>query len=261
MKEAMKKFLITLVLFVFSAAAVFAGHRDSDLKLTVFQNQYFILNLDGYRLTRPADQVILRDLEPGRHYLEVFSPNGRHTLYRGYIHVQPSSMIKARIDQRGQFVISHIIRKGHPQNDFGSVGSGTVIYTGGGVYVPNGPVHGPVVGECGTPPQPFGYYSGGPALAPAMVLMSGAAFNGLLRSLEAQRFDEVRLAMLRDALSRNAFTALQLRDLLCTLDFEANRLEAAKFGYASLIDPQNIHLVTDAFRFSGSTAELYAFIR
>jgi hypothetical protein len=167
-------------------------------------------------------------------------------------------MIKARIDHRGQFVVSHIIRKGHQHSDFGPVGPGTVIYAGGGgAYVPNGPV----IGECGTPPQPFGYYSGGPAVAPAMVLMHSSAFNSLLRSIEAQRFDENRLAMIRDALSRNAFSSLQLRDMMCTLDFEANRLEAAKFGYHSLIDPQNIHLVTDAFRFSGSTAELYAYIR
>ncbi|MBI1193534.1 MAG: DUF4476 domain-containing protein [Bacteroidetes bacterium] len=260
MKEAMKKLLITLVLSVFSAAAVFAGHRDSDLKITVHQNQHFILNLDGYRLTRPADQVILRDLEPGRHFLEVFSPSGRHTLYRGYINVQPSSMIKAKIDHRGQFVVSHIIRKGNQNNSFGPVGPGTVIYTGGGVYVPN---TGPVIGECGTPPQPFGYYSGGLAAAPApaLMVMHSASFNSLLRSIEAQRFDENRLAMIRDALSRNAFTALQLRDMMYTLDFEANRLQAAKFGYHSLVDPQNIHLVTDAFRFSGSTAELYAYIR
>jgi len=257
MKEAMKKLLITLVLSVFSAAAVFAGHKDSDLKITVHQNQPFILNLDGYRLTRPADQVILRDLEPGRHFLEVFSPSGRHILYRGYINVQPASMIKARIDHRGQFVVSHVIRKGYQNTSFGLEGPGTVIYTGGGVYVPNGPV----IGECGTPPQPYGYYSGGPAVAPAPMVMHSSSFNSLLRSIEAQRFDENRLAMIQDALSRNAFTALQLRDLMCTLDFEANRLQAAKFGYSSLVDPQNIHLVTDAFRFSGSTAELYACIR
>ena len=249
----MKKMLFTLVLFVLSSAATFAGQRNSDLKLTVFQNQSFLLNLDGYRYSRPADQVILRDLDPGRHYLEVFSACGTRTLFRGYINLQPSSQIKARIDARGQFVISHIVLKQNGYS-YGPPAQGTVIYTGHGVGAVSSP------GTCGTPNQPFGYYTGQPAGSSAMILMPANAFKILIRTLEDQRFEESRLAIARDALRRNAFTALQLREMVYTMSFEESRLEVARLGYPSLVDPQNVYLVTEAFRFSGTTNELYAWI-
>ncbi len=243
------------MLLVLSAAATFAGHRDSDLKITVYQNQYFIMNLDGYRYTRPAEQVVLRDLNPGRHFLEVFSACGTRSLFRGFIHVQPSSQIKARIDQRGQFVISAIVLK-HPGVCYEPAGPGTVIYND---YQGIGPVS-PVIGGCGTPSEPFGYYTGHAVGVPALTMIPRPAFEALIRTLEDQRFDENRLLIAREALSRHAFSAVQLREILYTMNFEASRLDVAKLGYSALVDPQNIYLVTEAFRFSGTTAELYAWI-
>ncbi len=268
----MKKTLFTLVLCVLSASASFAGQRNSDLKLSVFQQQYFLINLDGYRFNRPADEVIIRDLNPGRHYLEVMSACGTQTLFRGNIQVQPNSQIKARVDQRGHFVITHIGRRNH-HNSLGAVGPGTMVFSMNSLHNPgwvnNGYlVHTPAPyvspGLGGMPGQPFGYYTGQAAgYAPgyaALPPMSSGAFQSLMRSLQAQRFDDNRLAMARDAMSRNAFTALQIRDVLYTMSFEASRLEVAKMGYATMVDPHNVHLLTDAFRFSSSTSDLYAYI-
>jgi hypothetical protein len=243
----MKKTVTLLTLLVLAASSAFAGHRDADLRLSVFQNRAFTMTLNGLHYTRPDNAFVLRDLEPGRHWLEVRSANGRQVLYRGHIVLQPGTQVKARIDQRGRYVVKEVLAKATP-------------------------VYGPAPGTCGTPtgvihpagPQPYGVYTAHPAgggyvihNAPAM---GGAAFDALLRSLDAQRFDDARLAIARDVLSRHALTSTQLRRVLLEFSFDGSRLEAAKLGYPSLVDPQNVHVITDAFRFSSTTTAFYAWI-
>ncbi len=264
----MKKTLLTLVLLVLGTAATFAGQRHSDLRISVHQDQFFLLNLDGYRFFRPADRVILTDLQPGRHHLEVYSACRRQLLYRGPIHVQAGSQIDARIDHRGRFVVTHV-KPRNRRSGIGPVGPGTLVLNAGAGSVPvvpaalppqACPLPGPAPAPCASPAPPTGFYTGYAALPNLMQPIAPAAFQSLLRTLEAQPFEDNRVLIARDALRRHGFRTEQLRAVLLTLHFESSRLELAKVGYASLIDPHQVHLLTDVFRFASSTADFYASI-
>jgi hypothetical protein len=256
----MKRSVFLSLLLLLAASSAFAGYRHADLKLSVAQNQAFTMTLSGLHYYRADRSFVLRDLEPGRHWLEVRSACGTRVLYRGHIFLQPSTQVKAKIDNRGRYVVREVLTKAHPAS---------------------GPV-----GVCGTPNtgshggnQPFGVYNGHPAGAGGnsgviyngngytinnhphvLPVMGNLAFDALLRSLDAQRFDDARVAIANQAFQNNRFTALQLRAIMLEMRFERNRLEVAKLGYNSLVDPRNIHVVTDAFRFSSSTTDLYAWI-
>ncbi len=247
----MKKVLFSLLLLLASSSA-FAGYRHADLKLSVAETSAFTMTISGRHYTRPDHAFVLTDLEPGRHWLEVRSANGRRVLYRGMIVLQPATQTKAKIDNRGRYVVKEVLAKAQPVHNpvIGSCGTGTV-YNGGGN-------------------QPYGVYTGHPSNGGtgytinnhphALPVMGSRGFDALLRSLDAQRFDEARVAIAEQAFRNNRFTAMQLRAIMLEMRFESNRLEVAKLGYQSLVDPRNIHVVTDAFRFSSSTTELYAWI-
>lgn len=247
----MKKSVFLSLLLFLTASSAFAGYRHADFKLSVAQNQAFTMTLSGRHYTRPDQAFVLTDLEPGRHWLEVRSANGRRVLYRGHIFLQPSSQTKAKIDQRGRYVVKQVLAKAHPAT-------------------------GPNVGNCGTVSvhpgngnQPYGVYTAHPSGGNGytinngsygLPMMGNAGFDALLRSLDAQRFDEARVSIANQAFRNHRFSAMQLRAIMLEMRFENNRLEVAKLGYHSLIDQQNIHVVTDAFRFSSSTTALYAWI-
>ena len=245
----MKKSIVLTLLFVLAASPAFAGHRDADLKLSVFQNQAFTMTLNGLHYTRPDNAFILRDLTPGRQYLEVRSACGTRVLFRGNIYLDPATQVKAKIDQRGRFVVKEKLAKGGPAAyPVGVCGTPPTVPGGGGIIVTGGN-------------QPYGVYSGHPGnnsgyYAP----MSAGAFHSLLRSLDAQHFDNARLAIAQDAFNRHVFTSQQLRKIVSEMRFETARLEAAKLGYNSLVDPHKVHLVTNEFRFAATTSAFYAWI-
>lgn len=249
-----------LGLLLVICGTAFAGHRDSDLRLSVFQNQLFTVKINASRASAPVTQITLRDLTPGNHWIEVRTVGVFSTrpLYRGNIHVKANSRIKARIDRSGNFVIKEVIRKGR---------CGTPTVQQGGFYGGSG--SGSFGGHfgsatCGTasPQGPYGVYQGSQVgnfggSVHVTAVMGHAEFRQLINRLQAQRFDNVRTDMALNAINRNSFTSAQIRDILLTIDFENNRLDVAIAGFASVVNPQNYHTVNTAFRYNSTVDKLW----
>ncbi len=109
----MKKMIYTIALGLLSFS-VMAYHQHSDLRLNVFGNTMFTVALNGCHYPYPDTRYEVRDITPGQHFLEVFRTGGYYgnvVLFAGYIHIPASSVVNARIDRYGRFIINHITPK------------------------------------------------------------------------------------------------------------------------------------------------------
>lgn len=218
-------YTIALGLLTFSSKAY---HQLSDLRLNVYGNTLFTVSLDGRHYPYPDTRYEVRDITPGRHFIEVFSAGGYYgsaVLFAGYIHLPASSVVNARIDRYGRFVVNHISPK----------------------YMA------PVVCQ----PAPVC----APVSAPAFYPMSDYDFGLLRESIRSKSFESTRLQVAKQALDSRRLTSHQVRELMELMWFESTKLDLAKFAYYRVVDKERFFLVNDAFSFSSSIDELDRFIR
>ncbi len=90
--------------------------------------------------------------------------------------------------------------------------------------------------------------------------MSQAMFSQARTSVQSKTFDEPRLSQAKTIASANCLSAAQVRDLCGAFDFEATRLDFAKYAWSRCVDKQNYFLVNDVFTFSASVDELNSYI-
>ena len=106
----------------------------------------------------------------------------------------------------------------------------------------------------GNTPGGAGYYPGSAtssyrALAPPEV-------NALVQAVREQRFEAGKLSTAKTALNQTALPTDDLKRLLLTLDFEASRVELAKFAYPHVTDPQNFTRVYQTLNFESSKRDI-----
>ena len=80
--------------------------------------------------------------------------------------------------------------------------------------------------------------------------------DGLVQAVRQQRFESEKLSTAKAALDRVALQSEDLKRLLLTFDFEASRVELAKFAYPHVTDPQNFNRVYQAFNFESSKRDV-----
>ena len=86
--------------------------------------------------------------------------------------------------------------------------------------------------------------------------MSPAESADLVRALRACSFDDRRLPLAEQALSRSYLRSEQLADIVQTMSFGKSQKQVAKLGYAHLSDPHNFHLVLNAFTFQTDASQV-----
>lgn len=92
-------------------------------------------------------------------------------------------------------------------------------------------------------------------------LMNNQEFNDFKNAVKRDaNFDDNRIQMIVNVAQYSNFTAVQIYDLLKTLNFESNRVKLAKQLFKSCIDKQNFYKVYKAFDFESSKKEVSAFI-
>ncbi|MBK6730994.1 MAG: DUF4476 domain-containing protein [Bacteroidetes bacterium] len=187
----------------------------------------FITGMDGQFFESRGKYIIIYNLTPGYHQLEIFAKqNCNHPNHPGYcqgakifassIFIQPASALRGYIDKQGQFsIIQNVIANPYYGNTY--------------------------------------YYQAPIAIAPA-------DFNNLWNTINAQWFDDTRLAVAMQALNTNYLTSNQVTDILNIFWFEQTKLAFAKAAYLRVIDPQNYYVVNNAFWFQSSVQELSAYI-
>ncbi len=86
--------------------------------------------------------------------------------------------------------------------------------------------------------------------------MDPEAFERLIEALEDASFSDEKMAIVKEAASKNYFTSKQVLAILEEFDFENDRLKAAKLLYPRVVDPENFFVVYEAFDYASSKEEL-----
>lgn len=90
--------------------------------------------------------------------------------------------------------------------------------------------------------------------------MSDGDFAGAKGSIQSKSFEDSKLTMAKQIFDHNCLLSSQVRDIMSIFDFEATRLEFAKYAYGKTFDIGNYYKVNDVFDFESSISDLNAYI-
>ncbi len=82
----------------------------------------------------------------------------------------------------------------------------------------------------------------------------------MLENLKDAFNDDERMTMIKRAVQNRCFTVAQLKGFIKTLDFEDNRIIAAKFAYSFIYDRGNYHLLSSTYNFPYSFEDVNNYI-
>lgn len=91
-------------------------------------------------------------------------------------------------------------------------------------------------------------------------IINESDFKDLKNSLSNKSFEDSKLTLAKQITKKNCLTAMQIKKIMLTFDFEDTKLEFAKHAYASCYNPENYWKVNDAFEFEMTIDELNEFI-
>ena len=106
----------------------------------------------------------------------------------------------------------------------------------------------------GNAPGGAGYYPG--SATSSYRSIPPQEVEGLVQAVRQQRFEAGKLSTVKAALAQAALPTDDLKRLLLTLDFEASRVELAKFAYPHVTDPQNFTRVYQTLNFESSKRDV-----
>lgn len=87
--------------------------------------------------------------------------------------------------------------------------------------------------------------------------MPDRIFDQHYRAISNTNGDGNRLEMSRQLVRNHCVATIQVADLMQLLNAEGNRLELARSGYQSVVDPENYISLTELLNSSGNRQELY----
>lgn len=90
--------------------------------------------------------------------------------------------------------------------------------------------------------------------------MNATDFAAAKSTISSQSFASSKVTVAKQVANSNCFTADQVKELVQLMDFEADKLDVAKYCYAHTYDKGNYFKINDAFDFSSSVDDLNAYI-
>ena len=103
-------------------------------------------------------------------------------------------------------------------------------------------------------PNGTGYYPG--SAVSSYRTMAPQDVDVLMQAVKQRPFEASKLSTAKEGLSQSSIPTGDLKRLLQSFDFEASRVELAKFAYSHVTDPQNFFHVYDAFDFDASVQDV-----
>ena len=283
----MKKALLLALAASLSAVAPALAHGPAPANVNFASERGvpFGLVLDGRLLTRGvARQVHVDRLMPGAHWADFSVPTayGGAVRFRSRVWLEPgletTFVLIARPGRPLSLRQVNAVALYGPGRGYGNgngYGNGGPRYNspapyGQGNYSPNGPAYPQQGGgyddgngyddddgygdNRGNTPGGAGYYPG--SATSSYRTMPPPEVDGLVQAVRQQRFESEKLSTAKAALDQTALPTDALKRLLLTLDFEASRVELAKFAYPHVTDPQNFNRVYQTFNFESSKRDV-----
>jgi hypothetical protein len=99
-----------------------------------------------------------------------------------------------------------------------------------------------------------------PVYAAPCTEMYRSDFDKAKESIRAKSFEDSKMTLAKQITSKNCLSASQVKDIMQLFDFEASKLEYAKYAYDYCWEKNNYYQVNDAFDFESSISELDAYI-
>lgn len=273
--NALRTLLAAGLLLALGPASHAQAPEPLEVTIGVERGLPFSLQLDGQPIAGLAMQPVhLNQLAPGQHQVELTLPSARRgpqVAVSASVWLEPGLSTTFMLTERPGYGwrlrrVSTVALEGYGYEDqnqnqpYGQppVATAPGSYPGAGGYpVPptaGGGYPAPPVG--GGYPRPGAPYPGAaqpngyPAPPVSLTPMSPAESADLVRALRACSFDNRRLPLAQQALSRSYLQSDQLAAIVRTMSFSDSQKQVAKLGYAHLSDPQNFHRVLSAFTFS-----------
>jgi len=91
--------------------------------------------------------------------------------------------------------------------------------------------------------------------------MTPGEFRYATSSIRAKSFESTKSTVAKQIFNDRCMLSWQVKDIMLLFDFEATRLDFAKFAWLRTVDPQNYFVVNDAFSFEHSIDELNGYIQ
>ena len=91
--------------------------------------------------------------------------------------------------------------------------------------------------------------------------MTSQMFAEVKTSISSKSFENSKLTIAKQVISNNCLTSAQVKEILKLFDFEATKLDVAKFAYGYTYDKGNYYQLNDAFNFESSIDELNNYIK
>ena len=80
--------------------------------------------------------------------------------------------------------------------------------------------------------------------------ISDKEFNQLLQSIREESFEENQLSIIEISSKYNYFTVNQVVKVINELTYSSGKLSALKLLYPNVVDPENAHIIINAFTYS-----------
>lgn len=115
-------------------------------------------------------------------------------------------------------------------------------------------------GTAATQPTPTAapvvYVNGYQGKTGCPIPMNSSDFTSFKTSITSKDFESSRLTIAKQVVQNNCLTADQVKETMQLFDFEATKLDFAKFAYPHTYDQNNYYKVNDAFEFESSISDL-----
>ena len=91
--------------------------------------------------------------------------------------------------------------------------------------------------------------------------LNATSFEDVKSSISSKSFENSKLTIAKQVISNNCLITSQLKEIMKLFDFEASRLDIAKFAYGYTYDKGNYYQLNDAFDFESSITDLNNYIK
>jgi len=264
----MKKTLLLLVATLLAAFSPALAAPMANANFSSERGVPFSMVLDGRPLTRGLVREVHVDrLVPGLHWADftIPGPRGGAITLRSRVWLEPgletNFVLLTRPGRAPQLRQAGAVALYGPGGHHGGNGYPGGAYPNGGGYGQGGYGNGYDNGGYGGQYDNGYNDNGGAGYYPGSAVSSYRAMapqdvDALIQAVKQRPFEATRLSMAKEALSQSSLSALDLKRLLRSFDFEASRVEIAKYAHSHVYDPQNFYRVYEGFDFDASIQEV-----
>lgn len=259
----MKK-IFTLLTAALVTLTSFADHGSGRITITDFSNKQLLIELDGQRYQDPGAGIVIDDLRPGYHTIQVYAlerrrhdwrgifggGSRRQLLYNSTVLVKPRLNVCITVNRFGQVEVDEYKIYGNKRRDRDDDwGRGR---DRGREYDRDRDNRGNDRGR---------EYDRNDRYDNTRGTMDARSFEMLKSALYRESFEKSRLEIAKQTIDRNSFSTQQVREMALLFAFENNKLELVKYAYGNTIDRNNYFQLYDVFSFNSSKEELADYIR